>query len=201
MSGITVRPAERADAAPLGATLARAFFDDPAFVWLLPLPATRQRRLRRSFWTILLAEVLHHRTVEVACEGDRIVGGALWLPPGHWRPSLSRQLLGLPGHISAFGRRIGYAQALAQATVRSHPREPHWYLHTIGVDPGHQGRGVGSALLQSRLRRCDKDTQPAYLESSKARNVPLYERFGFQSTGRLELPAGAPVITTMWRPA
>jgi hypothetical protein len=29
--------------------------------------------------------------------------------------------------------------------------------------------------------------------------VPLYQHFGFEPTGPLELPAGAPMLTPMWR--
>ena len=83
----------------------------------------------------------------------------------------------------------------------AHPREePHWYLAIIGVDPVRQGYGVGAALLRSRLRRCDEEGLPAYLESSKLENVPLYQHFGFHVTGTLGLPEGAPVVNTMWRP-
>jgi GNAT superfamily N-acetyltransferase len=73
--------------------------------------------------------------------------------------------------------------------------------HIVGVDPQRRGRGVGAALLRSRLELCDQEGTAAYLESSNLENVPLYEHFGFQATGTLNLPAGAPVVTTMWRPA
>jgi len=55
-------------------------------------------------------------------------------------------------------------------------------------------------LPRSRLERCDKQGMAAYLESSNPQNVPLYEHFGFQVTGVLDLPKGAPAVTTMWRP-
>jgi ribosomal protein S18 acetylase RimI-like enzyme len=61
-----------------------------------------------------------------------------------------------------------------------HPEEPHWYLAMIGVDPAQQGRGYGSAILKESLRRCDEEGVIAYLESSNPKNVPLYERFGFE---------------------
>jgi predicted N-acetyltransferase YhbS len=67
------------------------------------------------------------------------------------------------------------------------------------VDPVHQGSGVAGALLRSRLARCDQAREPAYLESSKLANVPLYQHFSFEPTAPMELPAGVPVITPMWR--
>jgi GNAT superfamily N-acetyltransferase len=198
--GLTVRPATSSDVKPLAAVLARAFYDDPPSIWLLPEPRTRQARLRRVFATIMRAEALRHRTVEIAWAGDEIAGGTIWLPPGRWLPSLPAQLLSLPAYALALRRRLGSGVALTQALARVHPREPHWYLDTIGVDPAHQGHGVAGALLRSRLRRCDADGQPAYLESSKPANVPFYEHFGFEVKETPELPAGAPVITVMWRP-
>ena len=72
-------------------------------------------------------------------------------------------------------------------------------LKAIGVDPAWQGRGAAGLLLRSRLRRCDQDGQPAYLEVSQPGGVALYERFGFKRIGHLDMPAGAPVLTGMWR--
>ena len=46
-----------------------------------------------------------------------------------------------------------------------------------GVGAVRRGEGIGSALLRHRL---DRPEGPAYLESSKQENIPLYERFGFE---------------------
>jgi len=59
---------------------------------------------------------------------------------------------------------------------------------------------VGAALLRSRLRRCDQEGLPAYIESSNPKNVALCQHFGFRATGTLGLPEDAPVVSTMWRP-
>ena len=196
---VSVRPATSADVGPLAEVLARAFYDDPPFVWMLPDPGTRHVRARRLFATILRTEALGHGGVEVAVQDSAIVGGTIWLPPGHAQPGTIRLLLSVPGYAHALGRRLGPASQLLTAVGRVHPREHHWYLYVIGVEPALQGQGVASSLLRSRLRRCDLERQPAYLESSKVTNVPLYEHFGFRPTGTPALPAGAPVITAMWR--
>jgi len=80
-----------------------------------------------------------------------------------------------------------------------HPKEPHYYLLAIGVDPDRQGHGVGSSLLAPMAERCDREHIGAYLESSKERDVPLYERFGFKVREVVELPGGGPRIWPMWR--
>jgi GNAT superfamily N-acetyltransferase len=49
--------------------------------------------------------------------------------------------------------------------------EPHWYLPLIGVDPAHQGKGHGDALMAYALQQCDRDHLPAYLESTNPRNI------------------------------
>jgi GNAT superfamily N-acetyltransferase len=198
VAGLEIGVAGRPDAAETAQMLARAFHDDPVFGWMLPAEGSRHRRLRRFFVTELHHESLRHGAVEVAYVDGRIAGAAVWFPPG---TPLGTQVSALPGYLRAFGRRIVIVSQYQSAAVRVHPREqPHWYLAIIGVDPVRQGDGVGAALLRSRLRRCDEDGLPAYLESSNPKNVPLYQHFGFQVTGTLALPEGAPDVTTMWRP-
>lgn len=66
--------------------------------------------------------------------------------------------------------------------------------------PMQQGRGHGSRLMEAALSRCDADGVPAYLESSDPRNIPLYERFGFQGLGRIQA-GDSPAMVPMLRPA
>ena len=81
-----------------------------------------------------------------------------------------------------------------------HPREPHWYLPLIGVDPFQQGSGLGSALMRHALARCDREGKPAFLESSNPKNVSLYERNGFEMLGRIQVGA-SPILFPMLRKA
>ena len=81
-----------------------------------------------------------------------------------------------------------------------HPREAHWHLPLIGVDPAHQGKGVGSALLRHVLNACDGQKLPAYLEATSARNVALYERHGFDALGRIQVADSPPVVPMLRKP-
>jgi ribosomal protein S18 acetylase RimI-like enzyme len=201
MAGIpvSVRTARTADVRELARVLGRAFFDDPPLVWIVPEERGRERRAAGVFRTILRSQAMRYGGVDVASATAAIVGGAIWLPPGHWAPTTGEQLRSLPGYARALGRGMGRASGLVGAVAKHHPHEEHWYLYAIGVDPARQGQGVASALLRSRLARCDADAMPAYLESTKSGNVPLYEHFGFQVTGTLNPPKGAPPLTAMWR--
>ena len=50
------------------------------------------------------------------------------------------------------------------------------------------------------VRECDAQGLPAYLESSHPRNVPLYERHGFEVMGVIQ-PGDFPPLIPMLRPA
>jgi len=68
------------------------------------------------------------------------------------------------------------------------------------VDPAHQGRGYGDALMSYALRRCDRDHLPAYLESTNPRNVSLYRRHGFEPLGSIQV-GSSPTMVPMFRAA
>jgi GNAT superfamily N-acetyltransferase len=81
---------------------------------------------------------------------------------------------------------------------RRHPRQRHYYLPYIGVRPAAQGRGLGTALLQPVLERCDRERLPAYLEASSPDNARLYRRLGFTTLETIR-PLGSPPIELMIR--
>jgi GNAT superfamily N-acetyltransferase len=190
-----VRRATTDDVDVLARVLARAFDDDPISEFLFPDARRRQRALPRYFSILLRPAFLP--SGEVWTDGDAC-GSAMWTPPTQRRPS-TRDLLRFAPLVPVLGRRLPQAISTMQAVERHHPRTPHWYLAVLGTDPPRQGRGVGSALLGPVLERCDADGLPAYLESSKERNVPFYARHGFRVTTTIDLPGGGPRLWLMWR--
>ncbi|MGO9456012.1 MAG: GNAT family N-acetyltransferase [Acidimicrobiales bacterium] len=192
----SVRPAVTADVDELARVLARAFFDDPVAVHLLPSARRRPAGLRAFFGVQLRRQIL---PLGGGFTTDDLAGAALWTPPGSPPTRLLAALAALvPVAPYVAGRHLGRTLRGLGTIGAIHPTEPHWYLAALGTDPDRQGRGVGSALLGPVLTRCDEDGLRAYLESSKARNVPFYRRHGFEVTGEVRLPGG-PVVWTMWR--
>jgi GNAT superfamily N-acetyltransferase len=191
-----VRDVLASDTEALAAVLGRAFADDPVWMWMFP---RHPERMAAMFALLLRHARLPNGLNELAEEDGRVRAGALWDPPGRWRVSIAAQLRQLPGLLRVLGTRTyGVLRGLGEIE-RAHPIEPHWYLAVLGTDPPAQGQGFGSALLTSRLSRCDDHRFPAYLESSKEGNVSYYERFGFRVTGEIQLPDGGPRLWPMWR--
>jgi ribosomal-protein-alanine N-acetyltransferase len=95
---------------------------------------------------------------------------------------------------------VGYAGLSLLGSVGAFEAE----VHTIGVDPRWQGKGIGKALLERLLDRADEVKAPVFLEV-RTDNVPaitLYETHGFEQIGlrkRYYQPSGADAYT-MARP-
>jgi GNAT superfamily N-acetyltransferase len=195
----TLRAFSRADLKPTCVMMARAFDDDPVMEWIFPDEGMRRRRLPLFFAASMRGSSLRHDGTELVVVNGEIAGCATWMPPGSWLPSVWRQLVALPGYARTLGSRLGVASATYSTLLNVHPRAPHWYLAGIGTDPPLQGTGIGSQLMHSRLARCDVERIPAYLESSKARNVPFYESHGFSVVRELTIPSGGPTLWLMWR--
>jgi ribosomal protein S18 acetylase RimI-like enzyme len=194
----TVRRASTADADVVSQTLADAFSDDPVVTWLLPKAVSRRNWRVRRLWTLTARSYLRQdKPVYLTADGH---GAALWAPPGTWVPPITDQLRDLPQMVPVFGRRVVRAAKLQSQMVTAHPKHPkHWYLYAIGTRVESQGRGLGSALLREVLDKVDEAGEPAYLESSNIRNVPLYERHGFAVVEEMQIAGGGPSMWRMWR--
>ncbi|MBI5948851.1 MAG: GNAT family N-acetyltransferase [Chloroflexi bacterium] len=194
---LTVRKAVTADIPALTATLARAFDDDPFINWMAAQDKHRARRVYDAMALGVKRLTFPHDEVYTA---DGTPGGACWTPPGKWKLGLLQQLMLVPSMVkTTTWRRIPTVMNGMNAVEKKHPHEPHYYLLALGTEPDLQGRGVGTQLMRPILERCDRERIPAYLESSKERNVPLYERNGFRVTEVFTVPGGGPPIWLMWR--
>jgi GNAT superfamily N-acetyltransferase len=183
--------------APMAETLARAFHDDPAFVFMMPDPAIRRARLP-SFFRFVIREdlaagrALHAPDMEVATLW-RALGRQKEAPLGPLRTNLT--------FLSIFRTAIGRAETVGKALAVHHPKGDHWHLRYIGVRPEAQGKGWGGLALRQGLARADADGLPVYLETSKRSNMELYCRFGFDVTEEWDVPEGGPHFWSMLRPA
>ena len=185
----SVRLATIDEISELAAVLARAFAHDPFYAWMAGDAPERNQRMRDGWSGILRYGSAH---MEQTYTTDDHAGVAIWLPPGHRGPSVIDSLRQMPAlaRLAGWGRlrKIGDAMADLEAHRRRHAPSPHFYLSALGVEPDRQGEGVGTALVQPVLDRCDRDRTPAYLETAVARNVLLYERLGFDVVEEIDLP-------------
>lgn len=194
---VEVRKAMANDVPALSAVMARAFDDDPFANWFVAQDERRARRIYDFMETSLKRLTLPYG--EVYTTGG-IEGGAFWTPPGKWKLGILQQLLLTPQFARCTSwRRVPAVMAGIGAVERKHPEVPHYYLLALGVEPEMQGKSLGTQLMRPILERCDREHVPAYLESSKERNLPLYERNGFKVTEEFVVPKGGPKIWLMWR--
>jgi ribosomal protein S18 acetylase RimI-like enzyme len=168
-----------------------AFVDDPMLRWIFADGSAYLKHLGAAQMA-LGGRALSHGTAHVL---DDFSAAAFWLPPG---VGIDEAAMGALIESTVAAERQADLAGVAEQMGQYHPDAPHWYLAVLGVDVSRQGRGLGSVLMKHALQHVDAARLPAYLESSNPRNIPFYERHGFEVVGRIQ--AGqSPVVTPMVR--
>jgi ribosomal protein S18 acetylase RimI-like enzyme len=167
--------------------LARAFFDNPAHVYLCPDPRTR---LSRLLWLLGANLRLQPDLTRSFClaEGSVVTAMGFWTRSGFPRVGILARLragllaapfrLGLPTLQRSFEVTRGIEQELDAALGE----EPFWYLNNMAVREPLRGGGIGSRLLREQLRilgEADPDA-PCALATQRSENVVFYGRLGFR---------------------
>jgi GNAT superfamily N-acetyltransferase len=190
--------ATAADLPAVSGVLAAAFADDPVMRWLFA-PAADPDAARAALFEVMVEEYFWLGHLHVVAGHGGIVGAALWSPPDRdalQDDHVDRLLTRLAPHLGdELVPRLG-------EVARTHdfrPAEPHLYLGILGVDPPAQSRGHGAALLGPTLAECDRMGLLAHLESSNERNIPFYERHGFEAVDDYRCGGDGPTMTMMSR--
>ena len=201
---IAVIAPEKSQTRGTGQVLACAFQDDPLFAYILA-----DEEERRTHSPNLFAALVTYTLVYGDCTTTpELEGAACWLRPGKteltfWR--ILRTGFGLQTSVARFTPQarerflgvMGYADDVHKRLMD----RPHWYLWALGVDPGRQGRGIGSALLKPALRRADEEGFPCYLETQTEANVRFYEKRAFSVLESGDVPGhGVPFWTMVREP-
>lgn len=195
--------------------LSEAFTEEPQSVALLPDP-----RVRYELSLVTARREVRSRLRYAAAFGaeldGRLAGVALWNPPNvrpsslvgrlQWvrdlaaeRASVAAAVRPAVGALWRERRSLAHTLSVRRRHLRTVGAQPCWYLAVLGTAPDARGRGVGRALLEHVLERCDADRLPAWLETTEEVNTLIYERFGFLTTVRIHGGGGLPDFWMMRR--
>ncbi len=190
--GIQTIKLNPADLKAAAGVFARAFNEYPMMTFIWPDPARKQQHFD---WYSECAINYGLRYGEVFTTPD-LEGISMWLPPSQPYLTISRAF---QVGFSTLGIRMGIRNYIDRnlkneiATTKAHKACmpcPHWYLWVIVVDPPRQAQGIGTALLQPGLKLADQSSLPCYLETHDEKNLPFYQRNGFEVL-RTELVPGS----------
>jgi len=191
MKAATVTPVTNAEFESTIATLVTAFVADPFIRWMLPDANQYLHYFPKLLGFFAGAAFEHGR----AYRTDDGLGAALWLPPG---VNSDEESMGELMMQAVPAERQQSVFAMLEKVGTSHPDVPHWYLPAIGVEPIAQGRGYGGLLMAEGTAVCEREEVAAYLESTNPENITLYQRYGFEVIGEIQLN-DSPVLTRMLR--
>ncbi len=186
---------DRTDVAEAARVLARALVEDPGWIYVFPDDATRLSRMTR-----MLTSTIAPYIDLGGSYGAAGAAAAIWAPPGKHDLPITTQLRLLPRLAWLVGRRVAAGLRVFSAMAAGAPKEPHHYLAVLGVDPAHQGKGLGAAVLAPTLARCDDARQLAWLESTNPKNHSFYRRIGFELAHQTPIPGGPTVSFFARRP-
>ncbi|MCW2899564.1 MAG: hypothetical protein JWO67_1829 [Streptosporangiaceae bacterium] len=192
MTTISIRRAASDDGAAVADLVATAFAPLAAVAWLVPDPAARPRILPANF-RILVDHALEYGHIDLI---DEVPAAAVWFSRTGPLPEPADYERRLAATCAPWTDRFHVLDALFE---KNHPEQPHHHLAFLAVHPGHQGGGLGSALLDHHHASLDDTATPAYLEASSERSRDLYLRHGYRGREPFALPDGT-LFWPMWRP-
>jgi len=185
--------------------LGQAFRDDP--FWLVLFEGLdedeRQRQLTWFFAASLFACLRRGWPLEVRDQNRTVATATIYPPKAYPLPLLEEVAVFAKclWHVGPFRRNtwttMVRAAGMLNELLKEHPQPVHYYWEFIGVRPDRQGQGIGSLITKALLQRADQEQVGCYLETANPRNVPPYERLGFQTVGEREILGAR--VWFMWR--
>jgi ribosomal protein S18 acetylase RimI-like enzyme len=160
---------------------ARSMRDNPLNIAAWQLEDNRRQQALASFYESVGPGLLNRGSMLGAFQAGTLVGVCIIHPPGQCQPSTVEKLrilsaLLLSGNLKAIPSMLQWAGVWSQHD----PKDPHWHIGGLAVDPPFQGQGIGGHLMIAFCERVDSCNGKAYLETDKQRNVGFYQRYGFQ---------------------
>lgn len=176
--------------------LAEAFARDPLMASIWPDDQRRHTALIGYFTATMRHEHSRIGVVDyLTDDAGHPIAVAAWDGPnrGGTMAGLVRTARAAPGMLSALRERLPAGISVRQRLDDHAPTDPHWTLVNLGVATVVQKQGHARTLLDYRLARIDANPLPAHLVCTRAENVELYRRFGFEVSDEFALASGTPL--------
>ena len=168
----------------------RAFEDDPLVSWFFPDTSSRKEMSHSYFKFRIMYGILYG---EVYATSPKMEGLAIWIPSKNVKMTNFKMFRsGGIRLIKELGfEYVGKLTSVGTFVSKIHHRLinfPHWHLSPMGVKPEYQGKGHGSKLMRSMLRKLDEEKLPCFLETQNKNNVEIYKHYGFNIIDKTTIP-------------
>ena len=191
-----IRKAEEKDIPELSKIMALAFAGEAFNRWVFGDEKTAIERGQKLF--ALLGRRFINEGYFLTTEDKKAV--ILCVPPDSAKASFLKDM-GLMFRMALiFRTKMIFMLGIFKQMEIMKPKEPHFYIEVLGVDPSVQRGGLGRALMNHVLGICDQNGWLAYLENPE-HLVPYYESFGFKVRATHEVPKVGITMYTMTRTA
>ena len=191
-NAVQIIPLERSHLEKASSLLGEAFLNEPGAVSIIRGTPEKRLRMLRAHYASHVNLNLSRRASCCALLSGEIVGIMLMCAPGEVTATTAETLKFLARALLHASPAIIWRGLRNNIEDEKHrPKEPNYFLETIGVDPKFQRRGIGSTMLSHLAGLADRDQVLTYLSTTDTRTIPFYEKFGFQTKAKTN-PTGVP---------
>jgi GNAT superfamily N-acetyltransferase len=195
MTQVTVRDLGQSELTAAGAVVGRALQDNPIIQRVFDRSFSRRAAAVGEIYGTILRQTQSKGIILGAFAADDTLVGVVGLTqPGRCAQTTFERLALTRVIQSCTSVEMALTYQRWQAAwSRRDPKDHHWHVSPVAIEPGYQRKGVGTALMTAACGRIDKFPAMAFLETDRRESVPFFMRFAFKKTAE----AGV-LETTNW---
>jgi ribosomal protein S18 acetylase RimI-like enzyme len=177
-----IEPITRRTYRQAASVLGEAFADEPVSmaVYRNFSHERRAKALTVDFSAELAVALQKGHPIQISQDNEVIAVALIYQPGAYPLPRLDQWMFLIKSVLRNGWYDVRSWMKWQTTADKFHPPNAHYYLEYIGVDPVHQGQGLGSCLIRHMIAQADAEGVSCYLENASPRNLPLYQKFGFK---------------------
>jgi len=188
------RPVKPADLPKLIEIFSLSFFDGPLYKYIVPNPQKRRELLPKIMKKVIKLKYKYREGYVIENKDGEVAGGVFWYPkeatkPGYpFKDVLKSGLFFFPlklplNKIPEFLK----FDVLEMKTFQSAMDAKKRILDYIAIHPEHQGRGLGSLLVNTVFKSEINPSEEFFVFTGDSRTINFYQRNGFKLQSEFHL--------------